>query len=267
MNWTLWGRQIGAIVRLELKRFFAARRWLGVYLVALAPVVMTFIGARFTPARFVPVEQIGLGYAVFFQFILRFGIFISSALILSQAFRGEILEKTLHFYLLAPVRRELIAIGKYLAGVIFVAALFTSATIASHLLMYSSRPTFGSFFLDGPGIRHLAGYVAATVLASIAYGSIFLLAGLAFKNPGVPAFFLLGWESFNFALPSLLQRFSVIHYLQALLPVTFDRGPFAVVTEQTSPFLGIPIILAVAAVFLAASAWSIRYTQITYSAD
>jgi ABC-type transport system involved in multi-copper enzyme maturation permease subunit len=268
MNWGMWVRQTGAIAQLELQRFFAARRWAGVYIVALAPVIMTLVASRIAPVRLEPLESLSQGYAAVFQlFILRFGIFISCGVILSQAFRGEILEKTLHFYLLAPVRRELIAIGKYAAGVVFVAVLYTAATIASHLLIYSANPAFSSFFFEGGGLRHLAEYVAVTILASIAYGSIFLLTGLLFKNPGVPAFFLLAWESLNFALPSTLQKVSVVHYLQALLPVAIDRGPFAVVTEPTSPIFGIPILLAAAAIFLAISAWTVRYTQITYSAD
>src|SRR5438876_9792768 len=194
MNWSLWIRQVGAVARLELRRFFAARRWAGVYFVALAPVLMTFAGARFTELRQQPLGSLSLGYATLFQlFILRFGIFVSSALILSQAFRGEILEKTLHFYLLAPARREVIAVGKYVGGVVFVAALFSAATIASHLLIHSGNPAFSSFFMEGEGMRHLAAYVSVTILASIAYGSIFLLVGLLFKNPGAPAFFLLGW--------------------------------------------------------------------------
>ena len=268
MNWSLWIRQVGAVARLELRRFFAARRWAGVYFVALAPVLMTFAGARFTELRQQPLGSLSLGYATLFQlFILRFGIFVSSALILSQAFRGEILEKTLHFYLLAPVRREVIAIGKYVAGVVFVAALYTAATIASHLLMHSANPDFGSFFLEGEGMRHLLGYITVTILACIACGAVFLLIGLLVKNPGVPAFFLLGWESLNFALPATLQKLSVIHYLQALLPVVVDHGPFAVVTEPTSPIFGIPILLAASAVLLAVSGWAVRYAEITYSAD
>jgi ABC-type transport system involved in multi-copper enzyme maturation permease subunit len=269
MNLKLWARQGGAIARLELKRFFAARRWVGVYAVALAPVIMTLIGSQMVRAlRDQPVGSLSQAYANLFQlFILRFGIFISCGVILSQAFRGEILEKTLHFYLLAPARREVIAVGKYVAGDVFVAGLFTAATVASLLLIYSANPAFSSFFLEGEGLRHLAEYVSVTVLASIAYGSIFLLTGLLFKNPGVPAFFFLVWESLNFALPASFQKISVVHYLLALLPVVIDRGPFAVVTEPTSPIFGIPILLAVTAVFVAVAAWTVRYTQITYSAD
>lgn len=268
MNWKLWVKQIEAVARLELKRFLLARRWIGVYLVALAPVVLVFLGARFAPMRSDRAASLSQAYANLFQlFDLRFGIFLSCSLVFSQLFRGDILEKTLHFYLLAPARREIITIGKYVAGTVLVAVLFASSTIATHILIYSSSPEFSAFFLEGPGLSHLARYVAVTILACIAYGAIFLLAGMLFKNPGVPAVFLLGWESLSFALPAMLQKVSVIYYLQALLPVTVDRGPFAILMEPASPAFGIPILLMAAMAFVAAAGWYVRYTQVTYSAD
>jgi hypothetical protein len=220
------------------------------------------------PARFGPVAQLSQGYATLFQlFMLRFAIVISCAVVLSQSFRGDILEKTLHYYLLAAVRREMIAIGKYVAGVVIVGALFTASTILSNILIYTGTTDFERFFLEDHGLSDLAHYVAAVLLATIAYGAVFLLAGLFFKNPGVIAVFVMAWESLNFALPSTLQMFSVIHYIQGLLPVAIDRGPFAVVTEPTSPLLGIPILLIFACALVAISGWWVRYTQITYSAD
>lgn len=268
MNWTLWAGQIAAIARLELKRFLLARRWLGVYFVAFAPVLLAFLLSRLAPARFDPIDVLSQKYANLFQlFNLRFGIFISSAVVFLQLFRGDILEKTLHLYLLTPARREIIAIGKYAAAVILIAVLFSTATIATYVLIYSSNSEFSSFFFEGPGLSHLVRYVTVTILASVAYGALFLLLGLLFKNPGVPALFFLAWESLSFALPSLLQKLSVVHYLQALLPVTVDRGPFAVVTEPTSPVFSIPIVLIGAMTLLAIAGWFFRFTQITYSAD
>ena len=65
----------------------------------------------------------------------------------------------------------------------------------------------------------MAAYLGATVLACIGYGSIFLAAGLLFRNPLIPAAVILVWESINSFLPSLLQKFSVIYYLKSLCPI------------------------------------------------
>jgi ABC-type transport system involved in multi-copper enzyme maturation permease subunit len=268
MKWKLWLRQIDAIARLEFKRFLLARRWVGIYLVALAPVALVFFRSRLTRARFDSLDSLSLVYANLFQlFELRLGLFISCAVVFSQLFRGEILEKTLHYYLLTPARREVIAVGKYVAGVIFVAALFAVSAVSMHLAMYSSSPAFASFFFEGAGFGHLVRYASVTTLATIAYGALFLLVGLLFKNPGPMTLFLLMWESFSFGLPPLLQKLSVIHYLQALLPITIDRGPFAIVTEPSSPAVGLPTLLVGVLILLAASGWFVRQAQVTYNAD
>ena len=149
MKWKLRARQIEAIAILELKRFLLARRWIGVYALALAPVALMFVFSRFARFRFDPMEELSRDYANLFQlFLLRFAIFISCAVVMSQSFRGDILEKTLHFYLLAPVRREIVAIGKYAAGVVLVTVLFTVSTVASNILIYSAKPEFGAFFFE-----------------------------------------------------------------------------------------------------------------------
>jgi ABC-type transport system involved in multi-copper enzyme maturation permease subunit len=263
----LWIKQTAAIARFELKRFILARRWIGIYVLALAPVILMYARSRLRIPGGNGSAAASQEFAIIFQFLVEFGIFISCAVVFSQLFRGDILEKTLHFPLLAPVRREIIAAGKYLAGAILVATLFSISTTGALLLRYSGTADFTAFFFDGPGWTHLVRYVAVATLAAIGYGAVFLLVGLLFKNPGVPTLFLLGWESFNFALPSILQRFSVIHYLTPILPVQLDRGPFAIVMDQTSPIVGIPILLVFTAVLVAISGLFLRTVEITYSAE
>lgn len=257
MNWNLWFRQARAVVRLELMRYVKGRRWLGVYIVALAPVLLLLLAVRRGGA---PPPEV---YPNFFQgFMLRFAIFISAITVFTQAFRGEVLEKTLHLYLLAPARREVIAIGKYGAGVIFTSLVFGASTTLTFLLVHSLMPD-----PKPPLFSHLAGYLTAAVLACIVYGAACFLVGLLFKNPAGPAALLLGWEGLSFLLPPLFQQFSAVYYLQALLPVAIERGPFAVVTDPPSILFGIPALLIVTAIFLAISGWVFRMAQVTYSAD
>jgi ABC-type transport system involved in multi-copper enzyme maturation permease subunit len=272
MNWKLWSRQIDAIVRLELKRYVLGRRWIGVYLLAAAPVLLFLVRASTATLR--PgrsgesIELLSTIYAGFFQlFILRFAIFLSCALIFSQLFRGEILEKTLHYYLLAPVRREILALGKFVAGVVGSLTVFGSCTIATYVLLFYPSPSGASFLWGGPGISHLARYLAVTMLACVGYGSVFVLVGLFVRNPAIPAAALLAWESFNFLLPSLLQKLSVVHYLQPLLPVSIDRGPLAIITEPASPLFSIPGLLIVTCSILVLAGRRVRKLEITYSAD
>jgi hypothetical protein len=50
---------------------------------------------------------------LFHFYYLRLGIFFGCVGIFSNLFRGEMLEKTLHYYYLTPLRRELLVAGKY----------------------------------------------------------------------------------------------------------------------------------------------------------
>jgi ABC-type transport system involved in multi-copper enzyme maturation permease subunit len=145
--------------------------------------------------------------------------------VFSQLFRGEILEKTLHFYMLAPVRREVIAAGKFLAGAVSMSLIFATSTILTNLLIYAPASSGSNFFFEGHGIPYLLRYVFVTVLACIAYGGVFTLTGLRYRNPVIPAIIVGLWEAFYFFLPESLQKLTIMHYLQSLLPLVIDRGP------------------------------------------
>jgi ABC-type transport system involved in multi-copper enzyme maturation permease subunit len=267
MNWSLWIRQSLTIMKMELKRYVLGRRWIGVYLFAFAPVLLlTLALVRRGP-------QPGIGqlteiYAIFYQtFVLRLSLFLSCAMVFSQLYRGEVLEKTLHFYLLAPVRREVLMFGKYLAGVVAMCFIFVTSTILTNVLAYMHNYDWAQFFLEGEGIANLVRYVLVTVMGCVAYGGVFMLAGTLFKNPAGPVALIGAWEAFYFILPADVQNFTIMHYLQSMLPVAIDRGPFAVVVNPTPAILGIPVLLVIAGVFVWAAGQVVRRAQVTYSAD
>ena len=136
-------------------------------------------------------------YAVYYGgFILRTVVFFGCAWIFMNLFRGDLVDRSLHFYFLSPVRREVLVVGKYLSGLVTSVILFGATTIISLLLLYfphfyaeSSR-----FFFAGPGLGQLLTYAGITVLACIGYGAFFLVVGLFFRNPIIPALVLYGWE-------------------------------------------------------------------------
>lgn len=270
MNWQLWSNQIDAVVRYDLRRYWFGRKWLGVYLLVLAPVALLTLRWIFAPARNLnaSAETLQFIYAGFFQtFVLRLAIFFSCMTIFSQMVRGDILEKTLHYYLLVPIRREILALGKYVAGLVATIALFLFNVGATYLLLFLPSRSSAVFFAAGAGIPHLARYLGVAMLACLGYGAVFLLVGLFFKNPIVPALGIALWESFNFILPSVLQKISVIHYLNALCPVAIPKSPFAVIAASTSPWISIPGIVIFTCSVLFFVGVKIRKLEITYSAD
>jgi hypothetical protein len=76
-----------------------------------------------------------------------------------------------------------------------------------------------AYMFAGPGMSHLVSYFVASVLACIGYGSLFLAAGVLFRNPLIPAAGLLVWESINGFLPAMLKKISIIYWLQSICPI------------------------------------------------
>jgi len=157
---------------------------------------------------------------VFQFFYLRLAIFFGCLGIFMNLFRGEMLDKTLHFWFLAPARREVLLAGKYGAGLIASTVIFAGgALLCFEIMLWTHSPVEVQAYLQNGGTAHGFWYVMASVLGCVGYGSIFLAAGLLMRNPVIPAAILLGWEAINGFLPELLQKLSVLYYLQSLCPV------------------------------------------------
>ncbi len=271
-SWSLWLRQVLAIMRLEVKKNFLGKRAVLVYLLALMPIgLLGLIAILPPPAReWMDFSQYPALFSVIYNtLILRTVIFFGCAWIFMNLFRGEIVDRSLHYYFLSAVRRDVLIAGKYLSGLVTSGILFTTVTVVSMLLLFF--PHFFSastrFFLDGAGLGQLLTYAVITVLACIGYGAFFLVVGLFFRNPIIPALLLYGWEWLNFLLPPLLKKISVIHYLNSLVPVPLSEGPIAVAAEPTPAWISIPGLLIVTTLVLFAASRRIRRMEIRYGSD
>jgi len=363
---SLWLTQILAVMRLEIKKTFFARRGLWIYLLALAPVAIFALGAfmsrnfqvfettlpagvhlltdeqldsvqsGMTRAQIVALlgepprtrtrrlhgfdqdnkpiivqqedmryygenrslildlrdgvvgsimsrgrssfDQMSYAFATVFQFFfIRLAIFFGCLGIFMNLFRGEMVDKSLHYYLLSPIRREVLLVGKFLAGVVASAVIFTTST-GLQLIAYLSAfdaATVSRYFNQDHGTSQVAAYLGVTVLACIGYGSVFLGGGLLFRNPIFPAAAVLIWEAANPLLPALLKKFSVIYYLKSLCPVPVAAPPgmpalFKLLVSSGDPisaYLAVLGLLALAAVVLWACTFKIRKLEINYTTE
>ena len=269
---SLWMRQTLAILRLEITKNFLGRRALLLYLIAVAPLVLLSMLALFPPPtdEMENFNELRLVYAaVYGGLILRTLIFFGCAWVFMNLFRGEVVDRSLHYYFLAPVRREVLLVGKYLSGLFATIVLFSITTLGSILILYFWMfPTESArYFFAGPGTGQMLAYLGVTILACIGYGAVFTIVGLFFKNPIIPALLLFGWEWINFLLPPLLKKISVIHYLQSLVPVTMSEGPFAVLVEPTPAWIAVPSLILFTAVVLFLAGLHIRRMEISYAGD
>lgn len=214
---------------------------------------------------------------VFQFFYLRLAVFFGCLGIFMNLFRGEILDKSLHFYFLAPIRREVLMVGKFLAGLLATCVIFvTSELLQIVVFTWSFSPNMRELYLyQNHGLAHSAAYLGVTALACLGYGAFFLAAGMLFRNPILPAAAILIWEAVNPFLPALLKKFSIIYYLKSLCPVDIPTPPGAppilsLLVSNPDP-VSTPIailgIVSVALLVLYVSSFQARRMEINYTTE
>ena len=157
---------------------------------------------------------------IFQYFYLRLAIFFGCLGIFMYLFRGEMSNRTLHFWFLAPAPRGVLLVGKYLAGLIASAVIFGGgAVLMLAAMLWPHDPVEVQAYWNAGGMGHAFWYAAAAALGCVGYGSVFLAVGVYVRNPIIPAAVLLAWEGINGILPHAVQKMSILYYLQSLCPV------------------------------------------------
>lgn len=277
-TWPLWKTQLGSILRMELRKNFFTRRGFWIYLLALAPPALlwlhSFVALQRPDNMRHDFARDTTALAVLFQvFFLRPALFFGCVGIFTYLFRGEVVERSLHYYFLAPVRREVLVGAKYLAGLITAVCFFGASIVLSFFGTYGHYPQYeiGEWLTSGSGLPHLMGYLTITVLACMAWGAVCLWMGIRWRNPIIPSVAFLIWESFHMFLPSWLRIFSVLHFLQSMTPVQADlRGPGLLLGQTADPvpvWLAILCLLAITVGMLTLSVRQLKRTEISYSTD
>lgn len=266
---SLWLKQISGILSMELYKSFLGWRAMMVYALASLPILVMvlrlIVGS--TGQNFGSSDLFFAG--MYRVFILRCVVFFGCAIIFTDLFRGEVTDRSLHYYFMTPVRREVLAAGKFLSALSGTILIFSTSTIVSYILMLAGwgEGSIADRLFEGPGLSHLLAYIAATFMACVGYGAIFLLLGLLIKNPILPVAALFGWEWLYFLLPSLLKKMTVVHYLQSIMPVPINEGPFALITDPTPTWISVPGFVIFSAVILGICALRIRHMEIRYETD
>ena len=273
---SLWSRQILSISKATIAKTLFSKRVFG--LISLISLPIIFLGI----VGYIPHNDGGpflrnLGNArfifglVYSTFILGAVLFLGSATLFTAIIRGEILDRSIHFVLLAPVRREVIVLGRFLGGMVAAFILFGTTTLICYLLIYQP---FGlnRLIIDlsgGIAVQQIAVYLLMTLLGCLGYGSVFMATSVVFRNPLLPILVIAGWEFINFILPPALKIISVVYYLKNLMPVMISDTalPLAVVSSPLPAFLSIAGIVAITAISLTISAFFMRRMEINYAKE
>jgi ABC-type transport system involved in multi-copper enzyme maturation permease subunit len=272
-SWALWWLQAKCLTQIELRRNLFSWRASWIYFLAFIPTLIISIHSIVDPHDPTSINDDTQMLASIVQlYYIRLGVFFGCLGIFSRLIRGEMIERSLHFYLLSPVRREVLLLSKFAAGSATALLLFVTATLTNFGLIYLPFGVAGRDYLfNGPGIEQLEAYVLIIVLACLGYGAVFLLLSMMFKNPTPGALLFLGWEAINPVLPSMLQKLSVASYLRHLMPVSVaGKGVITLLTVETEPVAGwvatLGLLLLITAVLLY-SCHRIRTLEIRYTTE
>jgi ABC-type transport system involved in multi-copper enzyme maturation permease subunit len=271
--WSLWWQQARRLARIEMRRNLLTKRAWWIYFLAFAPTVLILINLFKSPhSQFAMTEDTTVLAGIVQFYYIRLGIFFGCLGIFSRLIRGEMIERSLHFYLLSPVRREVLLLAKFAAGALSALALFGTAMVMNFALVYVGFGQAGQdYVFNGPGMGQFEAYLAIVFLACLGYGSVFLLLSMMFRNPTPAALLVFAWEAINPVMPSLLQKISVASYLRHLMPVTV-RGDdiFALLTVTTEPVPGWVAamgLLVLIAMVLTYSCYRMRTLEIRYTTE
>lgn len=271
--WGLWWLQGRRLTAIEVRRNLFSWRASWIYFLAFIPTLIIFIHLAFdSHPAFSMQEDTNVLAGVVELYYIRLGIFFGCLGIFSRLIRGEMTERSLHFYLLSPVRREILLLAKFTAGSISALLLFGAAIVADFALMYAGYGAAGrDYVFNGPGMHQLEAYLLIVALACLGYGAVFLLLSMLFRNPTPAAMIVFAWEAINPVMPSLLQKISVASYLRHLMPVSMPgQGLFALLTVQTEAVsgwvatIGLMLLIAVVLVY---SCYRIRTLEIRYTTE
>jgi hypothetical protein len=213
---------------------------------------------------------------IFQYFYLRLAIFFGCLGMFMYLFSGEMSNRTLHYWFLAPARRDVLLAGKYAAGLVASSVIFGGGALLAFITMVWPHDAVElQSYWNAGGMAHAFWYAAAAVLGCVGYGSVFLAVGLYVRNPIIPAAVLLAWEGASGVLPNALQKISILYYLQSLCPVPApvdQNAPplvrlLAVPAAPTSRPAAILGLLLLTALVLWIASRAVRRMEISYGAE
>ncbi len=194
-------------------------------------------------------------WLLYLRFIVPIlGVFYGTALI-----ADEVEDKTITYLFIRPIPRRAILLGKYLAYLASTACV----VLPSVMVVYFLTTAF-DLMVIARTFPALAKDLGLLGVGLAVYGAVFAFVGTRLKHPLVLGLvFAFGWEQFALFIPGYLRRFTVIYYLQALVPHAMPQdgavSMLQAVFRQVPPAAECLVWLAVIwAVFLTLAAVTIE---------
>jgi ABC-2 type transport system permease protein len=239
---------------LSLGEMLWSRRTIFMALIVGAPVLIA-LSVRFVDAFISPIRNNGVlvvGPTVFGFLIwtvyLRFmvpvlGIFYGTSLI-----ADEVEDKTITYLFTRPIPKGAVLVGKYFAYLACTILVVLPSVVIVYLSIVPMRGSLGASFMD------LVKDLLLLALGLVVYGAVFAFVGARFKRPLLTGLvFAFGWEQAAMLIPGYLRKFTVVNYLQGMVPHAMPndsmssmiQGIFREIPSMTENLVMLGLILVV----------------------
>ncbi len=242
---------------LSITQMLWSRRTVFMLLATGAPVVIAVLlrvihemGMSSFRVNGVPVPGPVIFGGMIWLLYLRFVVPVLGAFYGTSLISDEVEDRTITYLFTRPVPRGAIIIGKYLAYVVCTGLVVLPSVTAVYLLI---TPVAGGSI--GATFPQLLTDLGLLALGLAVYGAVFALIGALVPRPLVAGLLLVfGWEQIALLIPGYLRRFTVAHYLQALVPhsmpqddtVSAIQSLFSEPPSALSSLTALAVILTVA---------------------
>ncbi len=148
-------------------------------------------------------------WGMYLRFIVPvLGVFYGTSLM-----ADEVEDKTITYLFTRPIPRGAVLVGKYLAYLGCTVFVVLPSVVLVYLLIVPLKGSLGAAFPD------LLKDLLLLALGLAVYGAVFAFVGAKFKRPLlIGLIFVFGWEQAALAFPGYLKQFTVMFYLQAIVP-------------------------------------------------
>jgi ABC-2 type transport system permease protein len=187
-------------------------------------------------------------WGMYLRFIVPvLGVFYGTSLI-----ADEVEDKTITYLFTRPIPRGAVLVGKYLAYLVCTIFVVLPSVVLVYLLVVPLKGSLGASFPD------LLKDLLLLALGLAVYGAVFAFVGAKFKRPLlVGLIFVFGWEQAVLAFPGYLKQFTVMYYLQAIVPhampadgvMSLIQGLFRETPNLPVSLLSLAVIWAIALYF------------------
>ena len=207
------------VFELSLGEMLWSRRTVFLALVVGCPVLVALVirivdSMGITPFKLdgARVDSVAIFGVMIWLLFLRFivpvlGVFYGTSLI-----ADEVEDKTITYLFTRPIRRSAVLTGKYIAYLVCTTLVVLPGVMLVYFLLVPFNRIAASFTM-------LVTDLALLALGLAAYGGLFALVGTVLKRPLVVGLvFAFGWEQFALIMPGYVRRFTLMYYIQSLVP-------------------------------------------------